>query len=57
MYIRKQTLIIGGILVTAFVVGNIILMVKENKEGKKVNLRSVVEIAREGVKAYNNGLI
>lgn len=54
MYIRKQTLIIGGIIIVGFVVGNIALMIKEKKEGKKTGLRSIVELAREAKNMYGN---
>jgi hypothetical protein len=52
MYIRKQTLWIGGILVVGFVVGNVILVVQEHKSGKKITLHSVIDLVREAVQAF-----
>lgn len=53
MYIRKSTLLIGGVVIAGFVAGNIYLIIKETHEGKKVTFRSVVELAKEVKKAYS----
>lgn len=56
MYIRKGTLLIVGGVIVGFIVGNIMLMVKEKKEGKKITLRSVVDLLRETKRAYENAI-
>lgn len=53
MYIRKGTILIMGIAIAGFIAGNVILMVKEHKSGKKMSLRSVVDLLRETKSAYN----
>ncbi len=52
MYIRKQTLIIAGVVVVGFIVGNTILVVKEWKEGKKFTLHSIIDLLREGAQLF-----
>lgn len=53
MYIRKSTLLIGGVIIGVFIVGNIYLAVKEHNNGEKITIKSVIELAREIKKAYS----